>query len=126
MERPRPLILIVEDQSELRALYVQQLTMSGFDVIEAGNGEDAVTHGTAQFPDVILMDLSLPIVDGWEATRRLKADSRTAHIPVVALTAHDGSGELQRATSAGCDWFVPKPCPPDALITEIRRVLSRA
>ena len=125
MERPRPLILIVEDQSELRALYVQHLTISGFDVIEAGNGEDAVTRGTAQFPDVILMDLSLPIVDGWEATRRLKADSRTAHIPVVALTAHDGSGELQRATSAGCDWFVPKPCPPDALITEVRRILAR-
>jgi len=56
------------------------------------------------------MDLSLPILDGWEATRRLKADVRTAHIPVVALTAHDGSGELQRATRAGCDWFVPKPC----------------
>jgi two-component system, cell cycle response regulator DivK len=124
MERDRPLILIVEDQSELRALYVQQLTISGFDVIEAGNGEDAVTCGTAQFPDVILMDLSLPIVDGWEATRRLKADSRTAHIPVVALTAHDGSGELQRATSAGCDWFVPKPCPPGALITEVRRILA--
>ena len=125
MDRDRPLILIVEDQSELRALYVQHLTISGFDVIEAGNGEDAVTCGTAQFPDVILMDLSLPIVDGWEATRRLKADSRTAHIPVVALTAHDGSGELQRATSAGCDWFVPKPCPPDALITEVRRILAR-
>ena len=124
MDRAKPLILIVEDQSELRALYVQQLTISGFDVIEAGNGEDAITFGTAQFPDVILMDLSLPIVDGWEATRRLKADSRTAHIPVVALTAHDGSGELQRATSAGCDWFVPKPCPPDALITEVRRILA--
>jgi CheY-like chemotaxis protein len=71
------------------------------------------------------MDLSLPILDGWEATRRLKSDARTAHIPVVALTAHDGAGELQRATNAGCDWFVPKPCPPDALVTEIRRVLGR-
>lgn len=125
MDRARPLILIVEDQSDLRALYVLHLTISGFDVIEAGNGEDAVTHGTAHSPDVILMDLSLPIVDGWEATRRLKADARTAHIPVVALTAHDGSGELQRATSAGCDWFVPKPCPPDALLTEVRRILAR-
>ncbi len=125
MSRAKPLILIVEDQSELRALYVMHLTISGFDVIEAGNGEDAVTRGTAQCPDVILMDLSLPIVDGWEATRRLKADARTAHIPVVALTAHDGSGELERATTAGCDWFVPKPCPPDALITEVRRILAR-
>ena len=122
--RERPLVLIVEDQADLRQLYAQQLAISGFDVIEAGNGEDAITRTTDRGPDVVLMDLSLPIVDGWEATRRLKSDERTAHIPVVALTAHDGSGELQRATRAGCDWFVPKPCPPDALIAEVRRVLS--
>jgi two-component system, cell cycle response regulator DivK len=108
----------------LRRLYVSELTMSGFTVIEAVNGVDAIAHTSAHAPDVVLMDLSLPILDGWEATRRLKADARTAHIPVVALTAHDGSGELQRATRAGCDWFVPKPCPPDALITEVRRVLA--
>jgi CheY-like chemotaxis protein len=125
VERARPLILIVEDQTELRELYVQHLMISGFDVIEAANGADAIAFTTARFPDVVLMDLSLPIVDGWEATRRLKGDARTAHIPVVALTAHDGAGELQRATTAGCDWFVPKPCPPDALITEIRRILAR-
>lgn len=123
-DRVRPLVLIVEDQSELRQLYAQQLVISGFDVIEAENGADAVAHTASHAPDVILMDLSLPIIDGWEATRRLKADHRTAHIPVVALTAHDGSGELQRATRAGCDWFVPKPCPPDALISEVRRVLQ--
>jgi CheY-like chemotaxis protein len=123
-DRDRPLVLIVEDQSELRQLYVQELTISGFDVIEAANGLDAIAHSSAQFPDVILMDLSLPVLDGWEATRRLKSDSRTAHIPVVALTAHDGSGELQRATRAGCDWFVPKPCPPNDLIEEVRRVLA--
>lgn len=122
--RSRPLILVVEDQEELRRLYAEQLTLSGFDVIEAGNGEDAISHTSSHHPDVVLMDLSLPILDGWEATRRLKADARTAHIPIVALTAHDGSGELQRATRAGCDWFVPKPCPPDALITEVRRVLA--
>ena len=123
--RERPLVLIVEDQPDLRQLYVQELTISGFDVIEAGNGEDAVTHTTSRFPDVVLMDLSLPVVDGWEATRRLKSDQRTAHSPVVALTAHDGSGELQRATRAGCDWFVPKPCPPHALIIEVRRILDQ-
>src|SRR6476661_5334121 len=123
-ERERPLILVVEDQEELRRLYVEHLALSGFEVIEAANGEEAISHTSSHAPDVVLMDLSLPILDGWEATRRLKADSRTAHIPVVALTAHDGSGELQRATRAGCDWFVPKPCPPDALITEVRRVLS--
>jgi CheY-like chemotaxis protein len=122
--RTRPLILVVEDQEELRRLYVEQLSLSGFAVIEASNGEDAIAHTSSHSPDVVLMDLSLPILDGWEATRRLKADARTAHIPVVALTAHDGSGELQRATRAGCDWFVPKPCPPHALITEVRRVLA--
>ena len=123
-EPARPVVLIAEDQLELRQLYVQHLMMSGFDVIEAGNGAEAIDLTASRLPDVILMDLSMPIVDGWEATKRLRADSRTAHIPVVALTAHDGSGELQRATSAGCDWFVPKPCPPAALITEVRRVLS--
>jgi len=123
-ERERPLVLIVEDQSDLRRLYAQQFAICGFDVIEAENGADAIAHTTSHVPDVVLMDLSLPVLDGWEATRRLKNDSRTAHIPVVALTAHDGSGELQRATRAGCDWFVPKPCPPDALITEVRRVLA--
>jgi two-component system cell cycle response regulator DivK len=124
--RDKPLILLVDDQSELRQMYAEQFTLSGFDVIEAGNGADAIAHTTAHFPDVVLMDLGLPVLDGWEATRRLKNDTRTQHIPVVALTAHDGSGELERATRAGCDWFVPKPCPPDALIAEIRRVLGTA
>ena len=122
--RRRPLVLIVEDESDLRHLYAQQLILSGFDVLEAGNGQDAIDAVSSRSPDVVVMDLSLPVIDGWEATRRLKADDRTAHIPVVALTGHDGSGELQRATNAGCDWFVPKPCPPDALITEVRRILS--
>jgi CheY-like chemotaxis protein len=125
VSRAKPLILLVEDHAELRRLYAQQLELSGFDVIEAANGADAITHTAEHCPDVVLMDLSLPVLDGWEATRRLKTDHRTAHIPVVALTAHDGSGELQRATRAGCDWFVPKPCPPDALVAEIRRVLER-
>jgi len=124
--RDRPRVLIVEDQQDLRRLYVEHLTLSGFDVLEAGNGADAIHVAASHEPDVVLMDLGLPVVDGWEATRRLKADARTAHIPVVALTAHDGSGELRQATSAGCDWFIPKPCPPDALLAELRRVLPPA
>lgn len=123
-QRERPVVLIAEDQQDLRQLYAEHLTLSGFDVIEAVNGAEAIDLTSSRLPDVILMDLSMPVLDGWEATKRLRADARTKHIPVVALTAHDGSGELQRATSAGCDWFVPKPCPPDALITEVRRVLS--
>jgi CheY-like chemotaxis protein len=124
--RERPLVLLVEDQADLRQLYAQQLACHGFDVIEAENGDTAIVRTSEHAPDVVLMDLSLPVVDGWEATRRLKGDTRTAHIPIVALTAHDGSGELQRATLAGCDWFVPKPCPPEALVAEVRRVLARA
>src|ERR687895_532556 len=124
VRRERPLVLIAEDQADLRQLYAQELTMSGFDVIEAENGADAVSHTADRTPDVVLMDLSLPVLDGWEATRRLKADARTSHIPIVALTGCDGSGELEKATQAGCDWFVPKPCPPHALVTEIRRVLQ--
>jgi two-component system, cell cycle response regulator DivK len=123
-DRDRPLLLIAEDDSALRDLYAKHLSFSGFDVIEAANGADAIESTSTRQPDVVVMDLSLPIIDGWEATRRLKSDARTAHIPVVALTAYDGSPELQRATRAGCDWFVPKPCPPDALVTEVRRVLS--
>ena len=121
--RQKPLILLVDDQSELRHMYAEQFQLSGFDVIEAGNGADAISHTTEHFPDVVLMDLSMPVLDGWEATRQLKNDARTAHIPIVALTAHHA---LERATGAGCDWFVPKPCPPDALIVEIRRVLETA
>ncbi|HXH23947.1 MAG TPA: response regulator [Vicinamibacterales bacterium] len=125
LARVRPLVLIVEDQEELRRLYARHLLRCGFDVLEAADGLDAVDTTTTLAPDVVLMDLSLPVLDGWEATRRLKADARTAHIPVVALTAYDGSLELERATSAGCDWFVPKPCPPDALVAEIERILGR-
>ena len=125
MARVKPLVLLVEDHLELRAMYAQQLELSGFDVIQASNGADALTHTAAHAPDLVLMDLSLPVLDGWEATRRLKNDARTAHIPIVALTAHDESGELQRATDAGCDWFVPKPCPPDALDFGDQRVLAR-
>ena len=119
-----PLILVVDDYEDAREMYAEYLRFCGFRVAEARNGNEALEQAFTLMPDLILMDLSLPGMDGWEATRRLKADERTAHIPVVALTAHDGAGELQRATRAGCDWFVPKPCPPHALITEIRRVLA--
>ena len=122
--RTQPLILIVEDERDLRQLYVLHLTMGGFDVIEAEDGAAAIAHTSAHSPDAVVMDLSLPILDGWEATRRIKGDATTAHIPILALTAHEGSGDLQRAMEAGCDWFVPKPCPPDALATELRRVLA--
>lgn len=125
LARVRPLVLIVEDQEELRRLHTWHLLRYGFDALEAADGLDAVDTTTTRAPDVVLIDLRLPVLNSREATRRLKADARTAHIPVVALTACDGSLELERATSAGCDWFVPKPCPPDALVAEIERILGR-
>src|SRR5213076_337586 len=96
-----------------------------FDVLEAANGMEALERAVDGNPDVILMDLSLPVMDGWEATRRLKADKRTAAIPVVALTGHALAGISEGAKQAGCDAFVTKPCLPEDLVKEIRRVLDQ-
>src|SRR5207237_10118111 len=96
----------------------------GFDVEQAANGIEALQRAVDAHPDIILMDLSLPVMDGWEATRRLKADSRTAHIPVVALTGHALAGISEGAKQAGCDAFVTKPCLPEDLVKEIRKVLD--
>ena len=99
--------------------------MSGFEVIEATNGEDAISHTAAQSPDVVLMDLSLPVLDGWEATRRIKAASATKHIPVIALTAHAMSGDREKALAAGCDDFDTKPIDLSRLLGKIRALLSQ-
>ena len=85
---------------------------------------EALTKAAEKTPDIILMDLSLPVMDGWEATRRLKADDRTASIPVVALTGHALAGISEGAKRAGCDAFVTKPCLPEELVKEIRKVLN--
>ena len=105
-------------------MYAQQLELSGFDVIQAGNGVDAIAHTAEHAPDVVLMDLSLPILDGWEATRRLKGDVATKHIPVLALTGHALAGYSEGARQAGCDAFITKPCMPDALVAEVKRMLD--
>jgi two-component system cell cycle response regulator DivK len=128
MERARqqPLVLVVEDYQDAREMYSEYLRFSGFDVIEAANGFDAIEQATAEMPDIILMDLALPRMDGWEATRRLKADPRTKEIPIVALTGHALPGHSDSAQKAGCDSFVTKPCLPDALVAEIRRMLGTA
>jgi two-component system cell cycle response regulator DivK len=121
-ERPR--VLVVDDYPDAREMYAEYLQFSGFDVIEAGNGVEALERAADSAPDVILMDLSLPVMDGWEATRRLKADKATADIPIVALTGHALAGILEGAMNAGCDAFVTKPCLPEDLVKEIQRVLS--
>ena len=121
-ERPR--VLVVDDYPDAREMYAEYLQYSGFDVIEAGNGMEALERAADSAPDIILMDLSLPVMDGWEATRRLKADQSTADIPIVALTGHALAGILEGAKKAGCDAFVTKPCLPEDLVKEIRKVLS--
>jgi CheY-like chemotaxis protein len=120
-----PLVLVVDDYDDAREMYAESLLVSGFRVAEAANGAEAVELALSLTPDVILMDLSLPGVDGWEATRRLKADPRTQHIPVVALTGHALSSALDAARAAGCDRFVVKPALPDVVIAEVRLALSR-
>jgi two-component system, cell cycle response regulator DivK len=121
-ERPR--VLLVDDYPDAREMYSEYLQYSGFDVIEAGNGIEALQQAIEREPDIILMDLSLPVMDGWDATRRLKADQRTASIPVVALTGHALAGISEGAKKAGCDAFVTKPCLPEDLVKEIRKILD--
>ena len=125
-EQNQPLILVVDDYQDAREMYAEYLQFSGFRVAEARNGNEAVEQAFALKPDLILMDLSLPGMDGWEATRRLKADDRTSHIPIVALTGHALAGASEGAKKAGCDSFVTKPCLPDDLVVEVRRMLGAA
>ena len=119
-----PLILVVDDYQDAREMNAEYLHFSGFRVAEARNGNEALEQAFALKPDLILMDLSLPGMDGWEATRVLKADDRTRNIPVVALTGHALAGASEGAKKAGCDSFVTKPCLPDDLVVEVRRMLG--
>ena len=122
----RPRVLLVDDYPDAREMYAEYLDFSGFEVIEAANGMEALQRAADTQPDIVLMDLSLPVMDGWEATRRLKADKRTEHIPVVALTGHALAGISEGARKAGCDAFVTKPCLPEDLVREIRLVLDQS
>jgi two-component system cell cycle response regulator DivK len=120
-----PLVLVVDDYDDAREMYAESLMVCGFRVAEAADGLRAIELALQLSPDVILMDLSLPGLDGWEATRRLKTDARTMHIPVVALTGHAMSSALDRAREAGCDRFVVKPALPDVVVGEIRQALLK-
>jgi CheY-like chemotaxis protein len=119
-----PLILVVDDYQDAREMYAEYLQYSGFRVAEARNGNEAVAQARSLKPDLILMDLSLPGMDGWEATRVLKADEATKKIPIVALTGHALAGASEGARKAGCDSFVTKPCLPDDLVVEVKRMLD--
>jgi len=121
---PGALILVVDDFEDNREIYAQFLRFSGYRVAEAVDGLDALAKAADLRPDLIVMDLSLPRLDGWEATRQLKNDPVTRAIPVVALTGHALDGLEDRARVSGCDSFVTKPCIPADLEAEIRRVLA--
>ena len=122
-EAPEPLVLVVDDYADAREMYSESLLVLGFRVATASNGVEAVEKARALAPDVILMDLSLPGIDGWEATRLLKADDLTRHIPVVALTGHAPAHAAERAKAAGCDRLLIKPALPDQVVAEVRRAL---
>jgi CheY-like chemotaxis protein len=123
---PGTLVLLVDDYPDNRDIYVQFLTYAGLRVEEAENGHQALDKAFTMRPDVIVMDLSLPGLDGWEATRRLKQDPRTRDIPVIALTGHALAGHSTVAFDAGCDAFITKPCLPERLLGEIRAIVAVA
>ena len=124
---PRPQVVVVADDFEgLRQLWQVCLSESGFDVIEASTGAEALQAATRHRPAAVLMDLAMPVMDGLEATRRLKQDSRTAEVPILMFTAHTAPEHRRAAEDAGCSAFLCKPTNLDDLIAELRRVLARA
>jgi two-component system cell cycle response regulator DivK len=116
----------VDDDRDQREMYSRYLTWRGFRVETAGDGLQALNLVRVSTPDAIVMDLALPHLDGWEASRRLKEDPLTRRIPILACTGHVLRASLERAMDAGCDAWVVKPCLPEDLLDEIRRMLSRA
>lgn len=120
-----PLVLIVDDSEDTRDLYEEYLAHAGMRVALAVDGDHALWKITLLRPSLVVMDLALPVMDGWEATRRIKSDPKTSHIPVIALTGHVSDENLQRASDAGADVVLTKPCTPEALTRVIRRLLAR-
>jgi two-component system, cell cycle response regulator DivK len=119
-------VLIVEDDIDNRRIVTKVLSVEGYEVIEAADGVDAIAKARLERPDLILMDLALPNMDGWEATRRLKGDPDTQRIPVVALTAVAMRGDEEQARAAGCDDYLPKPARPVAIREMVKRYTGGA
>ena len=119
-----PKILLVEDNEFNRDMLSRRLERKGFDVIIAEDGGHGIRLARERLPDIILMDMDLPVLDGWEATRRLKADPATRGIPVLALTAHAMQSDHDRAMASGCDDFATKPIEFSALLDKIKRALG--
>jgi two-component system cell cycle response regulator DivK len=117
-------ILVIEDQEDNRIILRDLLTSVGFEVIEALNGQEGVDMAGAQQPDLILMDIQLPVLDGYEATRRIKGDPALASIPIIAVTSYALSGDEAKAKAAGCDGYVTKPFSPRLLLAKVREILD--
>jgi two-component system, cell cycle response regulator DivK len=117
-------ILLVEDNEDNRDMLTRRLERKGYDVIIAIDGEQGVALTRNENPDLVLMDMSLPVMDGWEATRRLKSDPHTKGIPVIALTAHAMSGDKEKAIAAGCDDYDVKPVELSRLLAKMEALLS--
>jgi two-component system cell cycle response regulator DivK len=122
-ESTAPRVLLVDDSADDRDLYAQQLAATGYHVEVAENGEDALLKAALQVPDVVVMDLAMPVLDGWEATRRLK--EKYPGVPVIVLSGHTGGEEGQKAKDAGSDMLLTKPFGPEALELSVRVVLKR-
>src|ERR1041384_6398404 len=118
-------ILVVEDQMDNRQILRDLLGNAGYELLEAENGAEAVTPVARQRPDLILMDIQLPVMDGYEATRRLKADPATKSIPIIVVTSYALSGDETKAREAGCDAYVTKPYSPRQLLAKIREYLPK-
>ena len=119
-------ILLVEDNEMNRDMLSRRLKRRGYEVLIAVNGEEGVEMANSQTPDLVLMDMSLPVMDGWAATRNIKADPATKSIPIIALTAHAMSGDRQKALEAGCDDYDTKPIELPRLLTKIQTFLGNA
>jgi len=117
-------ILVIEDHVDNRTILRDLLTSAGFEVIEAVNGQDGVAIAETEAPCLILMDIQLPVLDGYEATRRIKANPRLTSIPVIAVTSYALSGDEEKAMEAGCDAYVTKPFSPRQLLAKVHAFLS--
>jgi CheY-like chemotaxis protein len=119
-----PKILLVEDNDFNRDMLSRRLKRRGYEIVDAADGDDAVQLAGVHTPDLILMDINLPGMDGWEATRRIKANGATAFIPIVALTAHAMAGDREKTISAGCDEYETKPVNFEALLSKMEALLG--
>ena len=117
-------ILIIEDNEMNRDMLARRLQRKGFEVIIAVDGENGIRMAAENGPDLVLMDMSLPGVDGWEATRRIKEAASSSHVPVIALTAHAMSGDREKALGAGCDDYDTKPIELDRLLSKMHKLLG--